>query len=375
MSPPKRHRDRQILKILAFAAALLFMATVAIRYFHLSPLILSGPQSVVELLTDSGLKSDNNRINILLLGTGGEGHEGPNLSDTMIILSVEKNGKDIALISIPRDVWAPELKRKINAAYAVGQEKEQIGLELAEKTVSHLFGLPIHYGVRLDFSGFEKAIDQIGGLDIDVDNAFRDQKYPLDGKENDTCGYEIETKIEDGVKNVYFKDATGSGTLLKEDNDPFTCRYETLVFESGSNHMDGKTALKYVRSRHGNNNEGTDFARSARQEKVILAFRKEVLSSETLLNPKRILDLLSTFGRSIDTDITSSEIPLFVTLLPKIDQSAVRKIGLDSDRPQSRLEVGDPRLFQGQFVLIPKNGHWQELADYVQGEVFRVAVK
>ncbi len=380
--PPQKRNGNRFVKIFAFATVLFFVAFFAIKFFHLSPLLLGGPKSVVQFLTNSGLKSDNNRINILLLGIGNENHDGPNLSDSMIILSVDKNGKDAALISIPRDIWVPDLNQKINAAYAIGQVRNKTGLKLAESTIQKLFGLPIHYGIRIDFTGFEKAVDLVDGLDINVDNSFTDNKYPIEGKENDTCGYEIENRLENGISNVYFRQATSSAataaklatpsaTLLTEDNDPFTCRYETLIFAKGQTHMDGKMALKFVRSRHGNNNEGSDFARSARQEKVLLAFRQKTLSLGTITNPKKILDLTYTFGSSIDTDITSYEIPLFAKLFPKVDQSAVRKVTLDSDRPESKLEVGDPSQYGGAFVLLPKGGSWQDLADFIQGEVFK----
>lgn len=365
MLPQKRNSNR-FTKILVFVGALSLLAIFLVKFFHLSPLIFGGPQSVVEFLTNSGLESDNNRVNILLLGIGGDGHEGPYLTDTIIIASVDRDAKDVILISIPRDIWVPDKRDKINSIYANSKND----LKVTEQTISKLFGVPIHYALRIDFSGFEKAVDLVDGLDITVDNSFTDYKYPIAGRQDDTCGIEIETKLEDGIKNTYFKDATGSATLLTEENDPFICRYETLNFKRGQTHMDGTIALKFVRSRHALGDEGSDFARSARQEKVLLAFRQKVLSVGTLTNPKRIIDLMSTFGNSIHTDITSQEVPYFLKLLSEVDQSALRKISLDADHEDSRMEVGDP-AFYGGYVLLPKDGSWQELADYIQGEIFK----
>lgn len=321
----------------------------------------------MNFLTDSGLKSDNNRINILLLGVGGQGHDGPYLSDSMILASIDKNGKDVALINIPRDIWVADINAKINAAYAIGFEKHHDGIGYARNTVSKLFGIPVHYVFRMDFSSFEKAIDQIGGLDIDVDNGFTDNFYPIEGKENDTCGIEIINK-NDGV---YFKDATGSAELITEENNPFTCRYETLRFKKGLAHMDGKTALKFVRSRHGDNGENSDFARSARQEKVISAFKQKIFSTETLLNPKKIIDVATIFGQSIDTDIKTENTPLFLKLAQKAKGANVRRIVLDVGRPESLLEEGKPEDHDGQFVLVPKNNAWQDFAEYIQAEIFK----
>ena len=144
----------RVAKIIFLIFLIGFVTFFIIRFFHLEKLVFRGPKTVVELITDTGLKSDRGHVNILLLGIGGAGHEGPDLSDTMILASVNKNGDDVVLVSIPRDLWAPNLAAKINTAYAFGQEKDGRGLELAKKTVRELFDLPIHYALRLDFARF-----------------------------------------------------------------------------------------------------------------------------------------------------------------------------------------------------------------------------
>lgn len=363
----KPKATRSIGKILVIAFGILAALILLLQIFNLSDLVFKAPKAVVNLLTDGGLKSDNGRVNILLLGVGGEGHDGPYLSDSIILASIDKKGKDLALINIPRDLWVPDINQKINAAYAFGQEKDKQGLEVAKKTVSGLFGVPIHYGFRIDFDGFVNAIDLVGGLDINVENDFTDSTYPEAGKENDTCGIQIENKNGD----VYFIDSTGSAVLLTEENNPFFCRYEVLTFIKGQTSMDGKMALKFVRSRHGNNGENSDFARSARQEKVLTAFKQKVFSTETLLNPKRIVDLVSTFGNSIDTDIKTEDSPLFIKLAQKAKNAAINRIVLDIGRDVSVLEEGNPIDHDGQYVLVPKNNGWQELAEYVQAEIFK----
>ncbi len=346
-------------KILFYILGTILISALLFGFLKNTPL--------VNLITD-GLRSDNNRVNILLLGIGGQGHDGPNLSDTMIVASIDKKGKDTVLINIPRDLWVPGQKYKINQAYADGQEAEGQGLDRAKKTVSGLFGIPIHYAVRLDFDGFVKAIDLVDGLDIVVVNGFTDTRYPVAGKENETCGIDVEEI--DG--QTYFKDATGSAVFLTEENNPFDCRYEVLTFKEGSAHMNGETVLKFVRSRHGTNGENSDFARSARQEKVLDAFRQKVFSTQTLLNPKRILDLGNTFGGSIDTDIHPNEVTAFIKLAQKARSSQIRRIVLDSGREESLLTDGNPEDYFGAFVVIPKMG-WQDFAEYVQSEIFKNA--
>lgn len=371
-SPKKK---RSLIKILAFAFLLLFVLVAVINIFNLEKTFLRGPTTVVQLIIGSGLESDRGRVNVLLLGVGGAGHEGPYLSDTIILASISEDGDDVALVSIPRDLWIPSLSAKINSAYAFGEERDGQGLETAKKSVREIFDLPIHYAVRVDFAGFEKAIDLVDGIDVDVETAFVDPKYPIAGKEGDTCGLEVETEVIDGLRQVIAKDATGSATIVTEENDPFVCRYETISFKSGDVHMDGKTALKFVRSRHGTNGQGSDFARSARQQKVTLAFRDRIFSGAILLDPKTILDLVKTFGASIDTDITDEEVPFFLKLTQKIDPTTVRRVVLDVESKESPLTVGDLASHGGQFVLVPKGNSYRDLAEYVQGEIFKLEGK
>ncbi|MFH0927967.1 MAG: LCP family protein, partial [bacterium] len=185
----------------------------------------------------NGPKSDNTgRTNILLLGVGGYGHEGPQLSDTILLVSLDREDKKVGIISIPRDlsVEIPGYgERKINSANAYGEEKGQgEGPKLAAQVAESVFGMPVHYYVRVDFNAFQSIIDQIGGVDINVDRAFTDSQYP-------TNDYGV----------------------------------ETISFNAGWQHMDGQTALKYSRSRHGTGGEGSDFARSARQQKILNAVK------------------------------------------------------------------------------------------------------
>lgn len=370
----KRKNDAKLLKIIILAILFLGFTLFIINLLNLDKITFKGPKTVVQLITDSGLKSDKNRVNVLLLGIGGRGHDGPDLTDTIILASIDKDAKDVAMVSIPRDLWAPNVEAKINHAYALGEERNGQGLDLAKETVGFLFGMPIHYAFRIDFNGFTKAVDMVGGLEIEVDNSFQDTRYPIPGKEDDLCNLKIEEEEKDGIKIKVVKDATGSATPISEitdDNSPFTCRYETLNFTKGATHMDGKTALKFVRSRHGTNGEGSDFARSARQQKVILAFRQKVISQETLLDPKSLVDLAKTFGDSIDTDIVDEDIALFMKLGTKIDTGIIRRIVLDSNDEDGVLQFGLPQDYAGQSVVVPK-GTWTELSEYVQGEIFKL---
>ncbi len=127
------------------------------------------------------------QVNILLLGIGGEGHDGPYLTDTMMVAQIKPDSAELSLTSIPRDLLTtlPQNygQRKINAAFAEGynlhKDYNEAG-KWARETAEKVTGLKIPYFAVIDFSGFEKAIDMVGGLDIYIENSFTDSMFPND---------------------------------------------------------------------------------------------------------------------------------------------------------------------------------------------------
>ncbi len=304
----------------------------------------------------TGFEGFAGRTNVLILGTGGEGHAGINLSDTMILASINLRQKDVALISIPRDLWIDEMKAKINTVYAFGEEKKKgEGLKAAKEKVEQNFGIPIHYGVRVDFLGFVRAIDLVGGIEVFVETGFEDFKYPITGKEEDTCGLTIQEVEIDGVAKIQVFDATGAAVL---ESDPFACRYEHIQFKPGLQHIDGQAALKYVRSRLGTNGTGSDFARSVRQKQVITAFGSKVFDLRNLFSPKKIAEVLTTFGESIDSDLTEREISQLPALLTTIKEFNVRNL-VPSSEGQNPLLYNPPVSDYGAWILLPKDNNWE----------------
>lgn len=308
-------------------------------------------------------KSDDQRVNILILGIGGGRHEGPNLTDTIIFASIDPLTNKATLVSIPRDMWVPELSAKVNTAYSTGEAKRKGGgLVLAKAMVGKLLGQEVDYGVRVDFNGFVRAVDMVGGLDIDVERSFDDLEYPVSGKEEDTCGYTGEE---------FEKRATESSQL-----EAFPCRYEYLHFDKGLQHIDGEKALKFVRSRHATGAEGTDFARSKRQEKIISAFREKIFSVGTFLNPIKVISLYDIFKDSIDSDIIQNEYDDFIKLARRMEKSQLKSVVLDIGSEQEKrngLLINPPvtKDFRGQWVIIPRagNGSYAEIQSFVDCEI------
>ena len=291
---------------------------------------------------NSNIKSQEGRVNILILGKGGEGHAGGDLTDTMIFASVSLKDRSVNLVSIPRDIWIPEIRAKINSAYYWGKEKTEFGggMPFAKKNVEAIVGIPINYALVLDFSSFKGIIDALGGVKIDVANSFSDSLYPIEGREEDLCSGEEETSAS-----------------RKE----FKCRYETVHFEKGINYMDGATALKYVRSRNGDNKENTDLAREARQQRIISAIKGKVLSSGTLLNPIKLLKVWKVVISSVETDMNFSSMLILGKEILAIDgniHSSVVPDGILISPPKSQ-------KYDYQYVFVPKAGNWSEIRSWI----------
>src|SRR5579872_5465035 len=124
------------------------------------------------LIPQQELKQTNGHTNVLLLGIGGGSHDGPNLTDTIILANIDWTKNKVTLVSIPRDLWVPSIPgnvKKINEAYQIGLDNTPPdGIEEAETIISSITGQPIQYGLRLNFQGFVDAINSIGGVDVTV---------------------------------------------------------------------------------------------------------------------------------------------------------------------------------------------------------------
>lgn len=265
------------------------------------------------------------QINILLMGIGGAGHDGPLLTDTMIVMAIRPSEGKVGLFSIPRDLvvdmGSKYYFRKINAADALGEQpnKPGSGAVFAAQTVESLIGSPIDYFVRVDFNGFAELVDALGGIDIQVDTTFTDFEYP-------TTNY----------------------------------GYQTIHFVAGWQHMDGATTLKYVRTRHGNNGEGSDFARSKRQQKVLEALREKFFSISTLLNPAVVTNALSTLGKHVQTNFQVWELVRLAGIGKKLDRSNIVNRVLDTT-PGGLLKSANG--MDGAYILEPASGHYQDIQD------------
>lgn len=278
---------------------------------------------------DKDLEGENDdQINILLLGMGGEGHDGAYLTDTIMLASLKPSTREIALVSIPRDLTVPiegSGWRKINSINAIAQASGKNGGEETIKTLSQVFQIPIHYYVRVDFKGFTNIIDEIGGIEIDVENTLDDYKYPIFGQ---------------------------------EDNPNYYARYEHLVIEKGLTKMNGDLALKYARSRHAYGVEGSDFARARRQQLVIEATKNKLLSKQTLLNPVTIGHLINELNTHLATDLEAWELIRLWDLFKNVNRNQIKNVVL-SDAPGNYLKPATGS--DGAYILTPVSGNFTDI--------------
>lgn len=271
---------------------------------------------------DTLIGENDDRINILLLGIGGSGHEGPDLTDTIIVVSIKPSTEQVALISIPRDliVWQEQFGwRKINHANAFGESIEpQYGGEFTSNIISQTFGIPIPYYIKIDFTGLVQTIDILGGLTIDVERSFTDYTYP--------------------TEDFYTK---------------------TISYTAGEQLMNGNEVLMFVRSRHGTNGEGSDFARARRQQLVLESFKDQAISFGILLHPNKINALLKTIESNVETNLQNWEIIRIAGMIRDLANNETLRVVLD-DEPggflQSRLTE------EGAYILTPKNDSFSNIS-------------
>jgi len=279
---------------------------------------------------------EEGRTNILLLGMGGEGHQGALLTDTIMVVSIKHNGyeekKDVSMISIPRDLYVPlenEGYYRINSIYSIGETNDEYesGSSLVSQVVSNITGIPIHYYVRVNFDGFKEVVDSLGGIDVYVDRSFYDSQYPTEN-----------------------------------------FGYQTVVFKKGMNQMDGEKALKFARSRHGividgEGSEASDFARAERQQKILTAIRDKALSLGTIVNPKVISDSLQALGNNIRTNMEPWEMLKFAEMANSINQEEIINKVIDHGENSFLYST---TAASGAYVLLPKKKDYSQIQHFVQ---------
>ncbi len=278
----------------------------------------------------TNLTNTNGRTNMVVLGLGGEGNQVKDLTDTIIFVSLSHTGGETLMLSLPRDLWLESMKAKINTAYHYG------GIEMVKSSLKEVLGQEIHYVFLVDFDGFKESIDLLGGLEINIENSFNDDWFPIPGKENDPCGGDPEYK----------------------------CRYEKVHFDAGRQVLDGGAALKYVRSRNAEGDEGTDFARAKRQQNLFLALKNNLATTKVIFDLNKIRGLWQIVQKSFTTDIELEEYPLWVKLMLNFEKEEINNQVLNGEQGL----LYHPQIhYSGQWVIIPYDSNWKAVHEFIEG--------
>lgn len=320
-------KSKKIIIIVLFFIAVTCFMFIRPWYVFLTKTLHISP--IATLVSSKGiLKTTDDQVTIVILGIAGVNYEGPNLSDSIIVENYNFQKNTATTIGIPRDIWSDTLKDKINSAYAYGEAKQKGGgLILAKSEIGAIIDLPVHYAVVIDFDKFKEIINDIGGIDIYVENTFVDTKFPIPGKENDLCN----------------------------GDQKYKCRYETLSFKKGTLHMNGETALKFVRSRNAEGSEGNDFARERRQQKVFEAIMAALIKKAKQNDIKTLTQTYNHINAFIQRDITNEQVAVIAKHIFINKTFILNKYSL----PMELFEVPDYSNYEGKYVLIPKDNNPQ----------------
>lgn len=294
------------------------------------------------LSTETGYMNTSDRTNLLIMGYGGGGHDGAYLTDSMLVVSLLPQSHHTSLVSVPRDLWVQYPPNsgtytKINSIYEFASQNDHVpaaGGEAAIQKVSLVTGMHVNYWLTIDFTGFKKVIDAIGGVDVYVPDSFN-ACYP---------------KNDDAAK------------------DPSWIKVQ---FDKGMQHMDGERAITYARAREPlavcgqgqseNLAELTDFGRSARQQITIKAVLAQIKQASTWPHLYGAMDALQ---QAIHTNMSLADLSAFALKMDLNDPKAAR-IGLSN---QNVLEDGQSD--DGQYILKPANGNWSAIPPYIQQHLY-----
>lgn len=261
-------------------------------------------------------QDSHGHTNLLFLGVAGDAQEGGNLSDSIMLVSINPKGPSASFISLPRDLFVgSEIgDRKVNEIYANARFKhgDQKGLDIAKNAIAKFAGVDIHYGAAVNFRVFEDIVDTFGGIDVFVPQDIKDPFYP-DGNYG----------------------------------------YETFVVRKGMQHFNGKTALKYARSRK----TSSDYDRARRQQDLLMALKKKAMEQNILTDFGKLKKFYQVFKRNINTDLEGTEIVALAKIVIGIDynNSITAVLNDDPEQKDGFLYTPAREFYGGQFVLLPQN--------------------
>jgi len=363
--PTKKHWLTK--KRIAVLIGVLLIATVFFVFLRASNILtVSGS---VGSYPDFSVEREDDRIDVLILGIRGSGDpNGGLLADTMVLASFDKKTKRAAMVSIPRDLYVempdhgPE---KINFAYALGEMRSPGGggLAMSKEVVQYVSGVYIDHAIVLNFEGFKKVVDTLGGVTITRDTPFVESQQWQGERVSESpywvfrqeaapavevpAGAEGETVPTDGTTEVE----------VIEEPAPTPTGYWMFRVPEGTHTLNGNDALYYIRSRY----SSSDFDRVRRQQEVIDALKNQALSLGVLANPFKVFEVIDALGKNIRTDMSLGDIREFISLAQEYQGVPVNHAVLEpADDGIIYADTSD----RGAYVLLPRGGNWNEVRSF-----------
>lgn len=254
------------------------------------------------------------RWDVLILGNRGEKASGGGiLTDSIMILSYEKETGKAAIISIPRDLWIDipgNGSQKINSAYAAGfngKGDPKEGIKMAKEAISEVIGLDIDFVIVVDVDALKEIVDSVGGITVYEDKWFYENFY----------GNEVQIR-------------------------------------PGENYLDGSEVLGYI----GMRKYDSDFARMERQQKVVLALEEKAFSLKMLTRPDKIWNVFNSIKENIRTDLNASQIQYLIKNASKFDVAEVEQVVFDNTN-----YLYSTQSAGGAYILLPKAGDFSEIQE------------
>jgi polyisoprenyl-teichoic acid--peptidoglycan teichoic acid transferase len=332
LSQPKRRGKGCLISAAVVLLLLVILGAIAIPTAQKVLAFGSTISTQSPLSTQTGYMGTSDRVNILVMGYGGSGHDGAYLTDSMVVMSVMPQSHHTTLISVPRDLWVQNPANsgnytKMNAIYPVASTNNTdpvAGGNAVAQKVSLVTGLDIKYWMTINFAGFRDFINAIGGVDVNVPDSFK-ANYPAN------------------------------------DDPSINASWKTVQFTKGLHHMDGETAIEYARARYVIDNaaEGTDFARSVRQQLIMKAALTKLKDWHTWPSFFSALDALK---HTIYTNLSLADLALFAL---KMDLNNAHRVGLSFSNV-----LMDAKSSDGQDILLPQNDDWNAIKTYINQQLY-----
>lgn len=280
------------------------------------------------------IKTDQyNHTNILLLGIGGKGHDGANLTDTMIVASIDHKNNLVPMLSIPRDFYVKNdflgYGTRLNGIYELVLDETddpEFAMETLMKEIENILDINLQYYAKVDFNGFTEIVDTVGGVDVNIKESIYDPYYPAP--------------------------------------DSSAADYDPLFLKAGEQTLDGKTTLKYVRSRK----TTSDFDRARRQQEVIAALKNKATRIGFLLNPAKLKGLYTAISNNFETNLSWTEMLYLAQLADKFGSDSVMSEVLNDEAYKTGgfLYTPEREFYGGAFVLVPFSGDNAEIQAFTR---------